>query len=41
VFQNAKYLLTRFHLDFFFGFFEEIFYREKTVDWLNRFFSQV
>ncbi|AZF07012.1 hypothetical protein C4J94_4271 [Pseudomonas sp. R5-89-07] len=41
MFRNAKYLLTRFHLDFFFCFFGFIFYREKTVDWLNRFFRKV
>ncbi|AZF38978.1 hypothetical protein C4J88_4224 [Pseudomonas sp. R4-39-08] len=41
MFQNAKYLLTRFHLDFFFRFFDAIFYPGKTADWLNRFFRRV
>ncbi|TYK59076.1 hypothetical protein FXO26_05490 [Pseudomonas synxantha] len=40
MFQNAKNLLTRFHLDFFFCFWRAIFYSEKTAYWLNRLFRK-
>jgi len=37
VFGNAKFLLTRFHLDFLFRFDGDLVYVDETESWLHRF----